>query len=315
MSTTIHTIRLRSSAHFGGKVPPGPLGTVLQVLPAAVRRTVLMAVQGRSIARGTSPTWLSAASDVRLVDYASKDDTILKLESPRLGDVAPELYEQKQFWPTLPAPQDTGIDLLADVLADLAAGNLDSERFDQPLLRQLTRFEGALEHGFEAIEVLPQRRPTGQPSRLDRSVLEIAERFCAATPPPERVRLAGTLDMVRASTRTFGIRLEQGEELRGVLLEEDIHKIAPLLGKQVLVLGRVQYKPSGRALRIDAEEVKPAHGDVSLWSRIPPARGQPINASTLRRPQGPRSGLAAVIGRWPGDESDHEIEAWLEEIS
>ena len=315
MNTVIQTIRLTSSAHFGRKVPPGPLGAVLQVLPTAVRRSVLMAVQGSSIARRPCPAWLPAAADVRLVDYAGDDETILRFESPRLGDAAPALYEQQQFWPTLPAPQDTAIDLLADVLADVAAGNPDSDRFDPPLLRQLVRFRRALKQGFEAIEVLGQRHPPEQPARLDTSILETAERFCASTPAAQRARVAGTLDMVRASTRTFAIRLEQGEELRGVLLAGDIREIALLLEKKVLVLGRVQYRPSGRALRIDAEEVRPAAGDVSLWCRIPPPRGRSVETSALRQPQGPRSGVAAVIERWPGDESDDEIDAWLEEIS
>ena len=315
MNTVIQTVRLRSSAHFGRRVPPEPLGAVLQVMTVAVRRAVLMAVQGTSTLRRTNPAWLSAATDVRLVDYGGEDETILQFESPRLGDAAPSLYEQQQFWPTLPDPQDTGIDLLADVLADLAIADPDSGRFDPPLLRQLARFRPALEKGFEVIEVLGRRHPSAQPARLDANVLEIAKRFYGSTPRPQRARLAATLDMVRASTRTFAIRLQQGEELRGTLLEGDIQEIASLLGKPVLVLGRVQYKPSGRPLRIDAEEVRPAVGDISVWRRIPVPRTRTIERNTLRQPQGPRSGVAAVIGRWPGEESDDEIDAWLEEIS
>jgi hypothetical protein len=274
-----------------------------------------MAVQGRSVAGRACPDWLPAATDVRLVGFDGCDETNLRLECPRLGDAAPALYEQRQLWPTLPSPEDTAIDLLADVLADVAAGNPDSDRFDPPLLRQLVRFGRALAQGFEAIEVLGQRHPPEQPARLDKGTLETAERFCAGTPAAQRARVAGILDMVRASTRTFAIRLEQDEELRGVLLVGDIPQIAPLVGKPVLVLGRVHYRPSGRALRIDAEEVRPAAGDVSVWSRIPPPRGRSVQVTTLRKLQGPRSGIAAVIGRWPGDESDEEIDAWLEEIS
>ena len=315
MDTVTHLMRLRSAAHFGRKAPPGPLGAVLQVIPAAVRRSVLMAVQGRSTARRTCPAWLAAAADVRLVDYGGEDETILSFESPRLGDAAPGLYEQMQFWPTLPDPKDTGIDLLADVLADVAAGNPDSERFDRPLLGQLARFRPALKQGFEAIDVLGRRHPCDHPARLDTSVLEIAEQLRAGTPAAQRARVAGILDMVRASTRTFAIRLEGGEELRGVLVAGDMRQIAPLLEKPVLVLGRVHYRPSGRALRIDAEEVRPAAGDVSVWCRIPSPRGRSLETRALRQPQGPRSGVAAVIGHWPGNESDEEVHAWLEEIS
>jgi hypothetical protein len=34
-----------------------------------------------------------------------------------------------------------------------------------------------------------------------------------------------------------------------------------------------------------------------------------------RRPQGPRSGINAIFGAWPGDETDDEVFAMLEEMS
>jgi hypothetical protein len=36
---------------------------------------------------------------------------------------------------------------------------------------------------------------------------------------------------------------------------------------------------------------------------------------TLRVPQGPTTGLNAIIGRWPGEESDADIERALSELS
>lgn len=40
-----------------------------------------------------------------------------------------------------------------------------------------------------------------------------------------------------------------------------------------------------------------------------------FDPSVLDRPQGPDSGLNAVMGKWPGDETDEEILALLEELS
>lgn len=37
--------------------------------------------------------------------------------------------------------------------------------------------------------------------------------------------------------------------------------------------------------------------------------------AALHKPQGPNSGINAVIGKWPGDETDEEINALLEELS
>jgi hypothetical protein len=40
-----------------------------------------------------------------------------------------------------------------------------------------------------------------------------------------------------------------------------------------------------------------------------------FDPSMLDRPQGPDSGLNAVMGKWPGDETDEEILAMLEKLS
>jgi hypothetical protein len=40
-----------------------------------------------------------------------------------------------------------------------------------------------------------------------------------------------------------------------------------------------------------------------------------IDLKALHVPQGPRSGINAIIGKWPGNESEEEVLAMLEELS
>lgn len=40
-----------------------------------------------------------------------------------------------------------------------------------------------------------------------------------------------------------------------------------------------------------------------------------LDLGALHQPQGPDSGFNAIIGKWPGDESEEEILALLEEMS
>ena len=40
-----------------------------------------------------------------------------------------------------------------------------------------------------------------------------------------------------------------------------------------------------------------------------------IDLKALHVPQGPNSGINAIIGKWPGDESEEEVLAMLEELS
>jgi hypothetical protein len=66
---------------------------------------------------------------------------------------------------------------------------------------------------------------------------------------------------------------------------------------------------------IEAEAISPADEGLSVLSVAPKPLFSMLDTRALHRPQGPKSGIAAVFGRWPGDESDEEIGALLAETS
>ncbi len=232
-----------------------------------------------------------------------------------MGHVAEEVYQQGLVWDARPAPSDTGVDLFADVLVDVAAGNVDSGRYDAALLRRLVRFKKVVGGTFQEMRVRGGRYADNDGARLNADVIESAKRLFSSTPAPQRVRLVGTLDMVRASTQSFALRLDDGQEARGVLLTGLIVDAARLLRQRTLVLGKAVYRASGTLLRIDADEILPAVDESPIWSRLPPPADRKLDLAALYRPQGAKSGLAAIIGQWPGDETDEQIESALKELS
>jgi hypothetical protein len=264
---------------------------------------------------GRRPEWLDRAADIRFTGHAGNGEAILNFEAPTLGEAAQELYRQQELWPTRPDADDTGFDLLGDVLSEVAAHNADSERFDLPLLRRIERFGKVLDGPYRQIAVISRRHATSHPAPISAETIETARSFYQSTPSPRQVRVVGRLDMLRASTQTFALRLDDGQEIRGVLPEGSIEDVKPLLNRRVLVLGRAVYRVSGRLLRVDAARVLAGERESSIWSRMPEPGTAKVDTSRLRRPQGPRSGMAAIMGHWPGDESDEAIEAALEKLS
>jgi hypothetical protein len=303
MSHVTHTITLTSDQHYGRRLPPQAVGHVLTLIPAVVRQSVSMAFRGRSSVAGPRPRWLKAAADLRFVDLEGDDASILHFEAPTLGEAAAEFYEQREFWSSRPDANLTGLDLFGDVVRDIAGNNQDSVRFKD-------LFDGT----FRDLR-LDSIRPDTRFAVINPQVLQTAHEFQATTPLPQRVRLVGTLDMVRASTQSLALRLDDGQTVRGSLVSGSIVNAAAQLNCRVLVLGRAVYRASGQLLRIDADEIKGAAAEPSLWSRIPSPRTRRFDSSSLHVPQGPRSGVSAIIGRWPGDETDDEIAAWLERTS
>lgn len=312
----IHTVTLKGATSYGSRIPPVPVGRVLRHVPRIVAQAIRMAFQGRSTARGQRPQWLTDMSDVRLVDVSGGDDTVVRFDAPRFGDAPGDLYDQLQLWPTLkPEPENTGFDLLGDILDDIARKDKNSVHFDPMLLKAVGQFDRVIDGEYEELTITTHAAARRGPALVNRDTIETAKTFYRITPAPCRVRIVGTLDMIRASSESFGVRLADGAEIRGVLSAGDIVELGGFLNKDVLVLGEAVFRASGNLLRVDADEVALAQDEAPIWSRAPARPSETMDFGRLRRPQGPRSGIAAIIGRWPGDETDEQVRAALEELS
>jgi hypothetical protein len=312
-----HSIRLTGQRGYGGKAPPGPVGNMLWLIEPAVRQSILMRFVGRSRPPGRPPAWLVSASDVRFVsiDGSDEGDTVLHFEAPRLGDAAEELYRQQEFWPTRPPAEDTGFDLLGDVLGDVSAHRADSDLYDTPLLRGISHFGKVLDRSYDRALFVGHRSTEEHPVVLDNVTIANAQRLNNETPRPQRIRVVGYLDMIRISSHGFELLLDDGTRAQGVLNDSDVGPLKLLCGHHVLVQGRAIYRPSGRLLRIDADRVEAGEGLPSIWSVIPPPRTSKLDTRKLLKPQGPTTGVAAFFGRWPGDESDDEWNEMIERLS
>jgi hypothetical protein len=121
--------------------------------------------------------------------------------------------------------------------------------------------------------------------------------------------------MLRASTRSFGVILDNGEEIRGVLTEADISEIANLMDHRVMILGKAIYRPSGRLLRVDAESVEQTNDTGSFFSAVPRPIRRTLDVRDIVHDQSQKMGVAAIIGKWPGDETDEQILEALKSLS
>lgn len=122
--------------------------------------------------------------------------------------------------------------------------------------------------------------------------------------------MVGNLDMIRKSTRSFGLQLDDASEIHGVLeSSEDVERLREFFGRRVLVLGKAVYRPSGSLLRVDAHAVEMGEAQPGIFSKVPPPRNRRIPAPA-RKAQGQGwAALSGYFGAWPGDETD---EQWAE---
>jgi len=303
-------VRLIGPGSRGTRVSGPLLRDVLDVLVRGTRGALRLHFEGRSGGPGRAPGWVGKAAQFDLVRL-SEGSTVLELSASELGDVIADRLAQEEMFEEV-ARDGSGLSLFRDSLEDAFAGNPNSDRFDPELLETIQGWTDVLSAGIKEVEFGNGR---GSVTRIAQAPLETARKLRRETPSPQRVRVTGWLDAIRHHDRMFTMKLEDGVTLRGIGESVEPHVLASLFGKKATVSAIAVFRPSGRVLRLEADHIEPAGEDFSLWSTEPAALDQPVDERTLRKPQGPRSGLNAIMGRWPGNETDDEIFRALEELS
>lgn len=283
------------------------------MLVDGTRRALRLRVEGRSAARGAPPAWLASASafDVVAIEEGS---TVIELEAPTLDQTLAAELPQVGLFEELDTSK-TAVALLASSLADATTGNPESDAYDNGLLQRFEELDRVFNAGISTLRITSLADLEHTSVTIRPESLENVKRLRKATPPPQSVRVAGQLNTIRHSDRMFALVLESGVTLRGIAEGLSPAALAKFFGRQVVVSGVACFHPSGRVQTIEAEHIEPAGDNAALWAEAP----RPLFGETLRkelyREQGPRSGINAVIGSWPGEETDPELERLLEELS
>jgi hypothetical protein len=291
----------------GTRLPGGLVRDMFSALVDAIQRTVRLRVEGRSSAQGPVPSWIERASSFDLIAIEG-GSTSLVLEAGPVLDGLPD--RQVEMFASFD-PSRSCLDLFLESVSDAAAGRADSTLYDDALLTAFTHFDRVFRHGIDAIELGAE-----QPVRIDRSSVETFARLKRETPADQRTVVEGKLDALHHSERVFRLILQSGQSVHGVIGDAiDLGALARLWGKSARVSGSAKFRPSGTLLRLDADRIEPATGDALLWSRMPTPILRELDPRKLSVPQGPRSGIAAIWGQWPGDETDEEFVEALSQLS
>lgn len=309
-------ILIESKGQYGRRPPMDFCGRVFRGLTPMLGSSVRMAIEGASSSTGASPVWLRQASDVRVTGLSERDSaTILQLEAPSLGEAAKEIYRQDSLWDTRPSASETAINVLARVLDDVKQADAESGLYDRQLLNRILRLRRMFDDRVVAIRFPSTATDETLTTLVTPQVVDSAEQLARRTPPPRQIRLTGTLDMIRHSTRSFGLKLEDGTEVRGVLeTQEQTEELKQFLGQKLLILGKAIYRPSGKLLRIDAEGFESGEGQSLLFTKVlSPRETRPAVVRTKLSPH-QRHGVPAFFGTWPGEETDQDFERILREL-
>jgi hypothetical protein len=305
-------IVLKTQTAYGPDIPLSISASLLRRLEETVRPCVRMILEGTSASAGAPPAWLERASDVRTLGFGERDgQSVLHVKAPTLGDAVPEMFDQAALWPGLADHDDTAIQVMGKVSHVVRRHEASSDLYDRPLLKHLSHWSKLFRKDLQSVTFPANTLSKGASEVLDEQVSRNALLLSDQTPTPRQIRVVGKLDMVRHSTRQFGLLLSDGQEVRGFLNDGDPELLQQYFGKEITIFGKAVYRPSGSLLRIDAQEIVDTIEGRSAFSSVPPA----LTHSPLdRKIQPARNGVSAFFGTWPGEETDEELLAVLGEL-
>lgn len=274
------------------------------------RRALRLRTEGRSTAKGPRPSWIDAA--VHAAIEIKPGSTLIEIDALSLLKAVPDQFVQLDFFPELDVDLPA-FDYLVDSLRAATTEQGDASLYDRELLEFLRGHEALFKtYGVDAIEF--RHRVDGPPElELQRGALASLRTLAHRIPRPQHVRLAGHLETIRHSDLTFSV-LVSGTGVRGVADPACAEALRELWGTDVVVSGEAHFTLRGDIQRIEAVRFLAAtQPELELWGNLPaPLEHAP---ASLHKPQGPRSGLSAVFGKWPGDESDADVAAALDALS
>ncbi len=309
-------ILLAGSGARGHQVNARALRDLLDMVIAGSEKALRLLVQGRSRAHGQLPAWISDATE-----YVARIDagcTQVTLEMPTLGESAPQLFEQTPLFDDAIDPEASAYDYLTWLMGS-ALSDHDESRYDRDFLQSLANFRQVFQHGITGIRFDQRSDEARQPIKLTPESLDRFAELAERVPDPRQVRIAGTLDTISHKTRTFVLEVvtdSTRKPVRGIVPPDLRSDLPELWGKPVLISGMAYFTHRGTVQRVEAEHIASANErELALWQQIPIPMGTTTTLSELRRPQGPDSGLNAIFGQWPGNESDEELIAALDELS
>ncbi|MDP1920253.1 MAG: hypothetical protein Q8L14_28670 [Myxococcales bacterium] len=294
-----HTITLRGPALDGPGVSGHLLRDLFGVLVQGAEQSLRFRLEGRSTFRGTQPAWLRSAADFQMLEIErARGSRTLKLEALSLLESMPDRFEQGTLFDDFD-PRRSPLAFFEDALESALAGDEDSERFDHSLLQTCAEFKGVLAAGIDELEIQNGRHVVVEPASLERALRLSRVHYASRT-----VRLAGRLDTISYSDCRFTLVLQNGARIAGTARDLGADALHSHFGKNVVVTGTADFRPSGRLLRLNAEDVDPAtKNEMQIFTSVPrPLLGPPV----VER-EAVKGGLAAIAGRWPGEESIEEL--------
>lgn len=321
---TKHTLRLLGGEHLEVRVSLSALLEVMSAYLDSVTLATRLAVEGHSSRRGRTPTWLKNARDSIEITGLEPGSTALSMEAYPLSSIDREKFREAPQLELLSLDEEeesqgseenvgcsSPLELWDTIARSIYASEDQDIDVDRSLLDSILQFTEAVFESFEGAE-FSNGNDQATPLRIEADAIDRIRRLRDKTPESHAIRLTGTLDTISHSKSNAALVLPDGTRISVTMEEHEPDQLRSLFGQSVVVSGIVHYNAKGSVKDIDVEHIDRAHRRDAMFSALPTT---PKSLDEVLE-EGQKTGarFADFIGRWPGDETDEELQAALRAI-
>ncbi len=311
-----HKLTLMGGLHGELRVPASVLLEAVGALVDGARLATRFVIEGESVRKGPRPAWLDAACDFEVTGL-TLGSAVIAVDARSLNEVDGARFgagaQRSLFSETDDRfGEQSAIDIFGQVLGSIVEGAREDVVADRALLDSCARFARVSGGGFAGLR-LEGLRGRSNPLVITPEVVPAIELLRDETPRPQAARVAGLLDTVSASRSDIVLVLKDGSRVPGRMEQHNLESLRTMLGKEVVVSGMAHYRPSGRLLLLDVEDLDAYRPEDSVFQRAPVPRRQRLGTDVA--PPSDAGGVTSFFGTWPGDETDEELLAALRAIA
>ncbi|EIM78566.1 hypothetical protein A3SI_02351 [Nitritalea halalkaliphila LW7] len=304
-----YKLKIEHAQDKSGSIDLQRLVTIAESLRKISEGALQLRLKGLSKAKKTIK--LNEALKVSLTGI-QEGSTILCLESEKFEKTLPGyqtdffmLEHQQEL------PQKTPITLFVESFEEALTNAEESELLDKPLLKELFKFKKSFLKDDEVFSI--QNEGSFQNLTLKKSdfrKIQIAEE---EIPQPESAVINGIIEELTYSK--LKVKIQTNEGIVEGFLSESVNpeEIKTWWGKEATITGTLHYK-SGKRTVFEIERIFESQPGDEFFSKK--QRHESLEEQIQRQLQEGKQNnpLRMLVGTWPGEETDEEFEAMLNNL-
>ncbi|OFX41933.1 MAG: hypothetical protein A2X08_01865 [Bacteroidetes bacterium GWA2_32_17] len=306
-----YDIKIRGDKEDNGLLEFDRLNQITQNTKEIATKALMLKIRGFSEIKPDKSIKEALAIRLQSLNGNKNEGTSMVLDCEHFEKTL-KVLQLNLFKPTGEVLKLTPMALVIQTFRSALIEEEDKDNLDKPLLKTLLKFKKNFISNNEIFYFSNRNSiPEIEVTLKDFRKIENLE---DSIPEPTKVIINGKLDEMKYSKSKLVLITNEGAVNAFAKDYVVIDGIVHYMGKELTISGMAHYKPNGQVSFIEIQEYyEPGKKDI-FFSRKPLAMDTQQQIAFQLKAGKSRNPLTAIIGKWPGNESDDEFQKMLKDL-